>query len=354
MLGTDMRSPGGMTAVARAYLAGGLFDQWPLRYLATYHKSGAANKLGTAGLALLRFLGWLLTGRVAAVHAHVAARGSFWRKSVFLLLGRMASVPTFFHLHDGSFPAWYAARRPCVQAVVRWVLRRMDRVLVLTEGWRAQIVAIEPQARILVLGNPVSPPSRASRPVPGEVLFLARLWRDKGIYDLLEAGAQLVERHPALRLVCAGDGELAQVQACAQGLGLADRVILTGWVDGPTKDALFASASVFVLPSYYEGLPVGVLEAMAWGVPVLASEVGGIPEALGTEGGLMFRAGDVAGLVTQLDRLLGDADLRHRLAEVGRLRVDEHFACDKVLAALGAIYADLGLKPLAGTAAGRP
>lgn len=345
MLGTDLRAMGGITAVAQSYVDGGLLRDWPVRYLATYHRAGLVNKLATASRALLLFTWWLLTGQVAAVHAHVAARGSFWRKSIFLLAGRAFGLPTVFHLHDGSFPAWYGARRPWVQRLVRAVLRRMDRVVVLTDGWRGPIRAIEPALRLAVLRNPVVLPASPGRPEPGLVLFVARLWPEKGIHDLLQAVALLTHRHPDLRLVCAGDGDLQAVQAQLTTLGIADRVDLVGWVDGAAKDALFARAAVFVLPSYFEGLPMGVLEAMAWGVPVLATRVGGIPEALGDEAGLMVVPGDVPALAGALHRLLADDALRAALGGAGRQRALNLFAREQVLADLGRLWMDLGLRP---------
>lgn len=346
MLGTDLRSPGGITAVVQAYVDGGLMQQWPLRYLATYHVAGVRNKLGTAAAALWRFCGWVLMGRVAAVHAHVAARGSFWRKSLFLLIGGFAGARTVFHLHDGSFPSWYAGRSVGAQWLVRWVLRRMDRVVVLTDGWRVPIAAIEPTARLAVLRNPVVLPQQSASPLPGVVLFLGRLWPEKGIYDLLAAAATLQDRCPDLHLVCGGDGDLEQVRLQVQEQGLAGRVSLPGWVDGAEKARLFASASVFVLPSYFEGLPMAVLEAMAWGVPVIASRVGGVPEALGDDAGLMFPAGDVQALAAQLYRVLADPVLRSKMGAAGQRRVADLFQRDQVLADVGAIYAQLGLKPL--------
>lgn len=345
MLGTDLRSPGGITAVVQAYVDGGLMQEWPVRYLAPYHRPGTAAKLVTAARALALFLWWLVSGQVAAVHAHTAARGSFWRKSLFLLAGRLAGVPTVLHLHDGSFPAWYATRSPRAQRLVRAILLRMDRVVVLTEGWQQTVGAIAPGVRLAVLRNPVVLPRAPRRAEPGLVLFLARLWPEKGIHELLEAVVQLRRLHPRLRLVCAGDGDMPALRARLVAAGIDDIVELAGWVDGAQKDALFARAEVFVLPSYFEGLPMGVLEAMAWGVPVLATDVGGIPEALGRDAGLMVPPRDVAALTAQLHRLLADAALRDALGAAGRRRAASLFARGQVLADVARLWRELGLRP---------
>src|SRR5262245_21967405 len=110
MLGTDFTAPGGITAVVRNYVAFGLFRQWPIRYLATYRKASVIDKVMTAFSALFRFSAWILAGRVGAVHAHTAANGSFWRKSIFLTLGKLVGARTILHLHDGKFPRFYYER----------------------------------------------------------------------------------------------------------------------------------------------------------------------------------------------------------------------------------------------------
>lgn len=344
MLGTDLRAPGGMTAVARSYVAGGLFDRWQITYVSTYFQPTTWCRLQTAARALLHFLWLVLTRRVSAVHAHVAARGSFWRKSIFLLIGSSVRIPTIFHLHDGSFPAWFHSRSRSAQALVRFILRRMDLVCVLTDNWQVVLRTIEPTANYVVLENPVALPQETSRRVQGEILFLARLWPEKGIYDLLTAISQLVPRYPHLKLICAGDGDSIRVMRKASELGIADHLTLPGWVEGEEKNKLLRTASVFVLPSYFEGLPIGILEAMAHGIPVVATSVGGIPEALGTSAGLLFEPGDVSSLATCLEALLSDSDRLAAMGNAGRTRAQQKFAVETVLDKLDGIYSQLGLR----------
>lgn len=347
MLGTDMRSPGGMTAVVHSYQQAGLFEQWPLRYLPTFHLKTTPNRLWMAARALLLFLILLLRGRVQAVHAHAAAHGSFWRKSVFLMLAHLAGKPTLLHLHSGEFPAWYAQSLPSfAQALVRAVLRRVDRVLVLGDVWAREIGAIEPAARLRVLRNPVVIPARRAQAQAGRVLFMARLWPEKGVEELMLAMAELAPRHAALQLVCAGDGDLQGLRRRAEVLGIAERVSLTGWIDGEAKQRELMQAAVFVLPSWFEGLPIGVLEAMAAAVPVVASDVGAMAEALGAEeAGLLLPARDAAALARALGQLLDHPELAARLGEQGRQRAERLFAAPAIVTALGQIYRELGLRP---------
>lgn len=343
MLGTDPRAPGGMTAVVDSYRDAGLFEAWPLLFISTFHLPRTSDKLRMAASGLGRFLLLLLTGRVLALHAHVAARGSFWRKSIFLALAWLAGRPTLLHLHDGSFPAWYGSRGAVARACVRWMLRSVDVVVALSEGWAKEIQSIEPGAKVRVLPNPVAIPAACSARRPGRLLFMARLWPEKGIEELLQAVTRLKDAFPILELVCAGDGDLDGVRRRAESLGMADRLRLTGWIAGPAKQRELQEAAVFVLPSWFEGLPIGVLEAMAAGVPVVASDVGAMGEALGGVAGVLCPPRDVPALTAALEGVLRDEALAARMGAQGRQRAMGLFSADRVVDALGDIYKSLGL-----------
>lgn len=346
MLGTDFSSPGGITAVVRSYRDAGLFDHWPIRFLPTYRRNTSIDKLRTAAVALLRFCLWLLRGQVAVVHAHTAARASFWRKSLFLMLGSACGTRCILHLHDGSFPAYYDACGPFRKRLIRHILASMDKVVVLTPGWLERIRQIQPTAHFEVIANPVSALCIPRAPCAHEVLFLGRLWQEKGAYDLIEAVAILAHEFPDLRVICAGDGDLTLLRDRASALGISHNVVFPGWVDGAEKDALLARATLFVLPSYFEGLPIGILEAMINGIPVVATRVGGIPDALMDDAGLMIEAGDVDGLAEALARVLRDSELRHALGSAGKQRAERVYACEQVFASIGALYREFGVIPV--------
>jgi glycosyltransferase involved in cell wall biosynthesis len=346
MLATDFSAPGGITAVVRSYEAAGLFSRWPIRFLPTYRTNSPIDKIVTAATALVRFSGWLLTGRVAAVHAHSAARASFWRKSMFLLLGKAGGARTILHLHSGFFPQYYDENCGRVRKrLIRWILASMDRVVVLTPTWAIKIHEIEPRACIEVIANGVSAIAIPRRPHAGTILFLGRLREEKGILDLLRAIRMLIREFPQLRLVCAGDGDIPTLRALAANWGIGECVDFPGWVEDSTKEELLASAAIFTLPSYFEGLPVGVLEAMINGVPVVATRVGGIPDALGSDAGLLVRPGDPPAIAQALAALLRDEGLRVRMGNAGQRRATERFGSEMMIQEIGRLYDELGLRP---------
>lgn len=187
-----------------------------------------------------------------------------------------------------------------------------------------------------------APAEDRAAPEPGaplHVLCVGRLVADKGQLLLVEAVARLRERGVPVRLTLVGDGAgRADVEAAVTRLGVGDAVDVTGALGQDRVRALYGEADVFCLPSFAEGIPVVLMEAMAMGVPVVSTRVMGIPELV-TDGdsGVLVRPGEVGDLVDVLARLAADPAERARLAAGGREAVVAGFDADTSSAALAAL-----------------
>lgn len=337
-------APGGMAAVVEGYRADGLFARHAVRLIATHQPGSLPRRLIVAVQALLTFVRLLAGGRVRLVHAHMAARGSFWRKSLFAAIARRFGVPVIVHVHGSEMQAFVDALPAWQRRMVATQLEACCCVVALSERWADYLRGLAPAARVVVVPNyvpfPPQPRRHEERPVP-RALFLGLLGQRKGIFDLLQALALLRARGVAFQLMVGGNGEVERCRQRIAELGLADRVELLGWVGGEAKQRLLAEADLFVLPSHHEGLPMSLLEAMSWGLPVVSTRVGGIPDLVreGDEG-LLVEPGDVEGLAEALARLAASADLRRRLGAAGRQRVQSHFSATVALEALDRLYAE--------------
>ena len=352
MIGTAPEGKGGVAAVVSVYQRHGLFACYGIRYVATHRGGAMAQKLWCGLIGGLQLLWLLLTGRVSLVHAQVASYGSFKRKGMYLALARAFGVPTVFHLHGAEFKKFTdEIASPALRRRIVHTLQASTRVIALSDSWADYLRGIAPGAQVLAVANPVHMPPAVSRAheQPGRVLFLGRAEQRKGVFDLLEAFAQLSARVPDARLAIGGDGDLDKVRERIQQLGLVDRVEVLGWVAGADKDAQVQRAQVFVLPSYDEGLPMAMLESMAQGKAIVVTPVGGIPEAVQHgQQGLLVKPRAVDELARALESLLLDADLRQRLGAAARQRVAERFCTEHVLGQVGALYQELGIRPVGG------
>lgn len=354
MLGTAFDTCGGVAAVVNAYRAQGLFRRCAIEYIATHRDGGALRKLATAARALRVFVWTLIKDGPAVLHVHVASHASFRRKAVFMALGMLAGCPVIFHLHGGGFRRFYESECSAAgRRAIRFFLDRAACVVVLSarrQAWLSQVTA---NPRIVRVPNPAPEPAGHSGARSRHtVLFLGRLSRDKGVFDLLEAFGPLRATLAQARLVCAGDGDRAAVAAHAARLGIADAVELPGWAAEAEKRALMDRAALFVLPSYVEGMPMSLLEAMAHGLPVLATDVGAIPDVV-SDGvdGFLFAPGDCARLEQLLRAVLTDPALAARVGAAARATVRRRCGAEQVLGRIEAIYAGVGLTRPAALAA---
>ena len=341
----DGQVGGGMGRVKDYILLGaGELPALELRALPTRDDRGAAVSLALTAWAILRIWLGAARGDLAFVHVNFGDRGSAARKSCVIAAAKLVGVPALLHLHAVELEAQWRAGGPWRRRLIAAPFRLATVALVLGERWRRWLVddLRLPPDRVEVLWNgvPLDAPGvpRAAHEGPVRGLFLGNLMERKGVGDLLAALAALP---PSLdwRMTFAGGGDLAHYRATADSLGLSPRLAFTGWVDQPQARVLLADADFLALPSYDEGLPLVILEALGCGAPVLCTPVGAIPEVLRDgETALFCAPGDRAGLTAGLARLIGEPDLRVRLSRAGLALYAARFSLKAFHAALFGVY----------------
>jgi len=347
MMGTAPEGQGGVASVVATYREAGLFSRREVRYVASHADGSPWHKLAMAVSAGCGLAWQLLRGRVALLHLHSSHGGSFYRKSVYALMARWAGAKTVFHIHSGTF-ANFAGPNPA-SLRHRWIvhtLERSDAVVTLSDNWASVIRGIAPGARTFAIPNPVALPDRTSS-YDGEgarILFLGRADTNKGVFDLLECLPRLHAEFPGLKLAIGGDGDLGAVRERALSLGVEAQIEVLGWVTGAAKREQIERASLYVLPSYAEGLPMALLECMAYGKAVLASPVGAIPEVV-QDGvnGYLVQAGQVAEIADKLATLMRDRELRNRLGREAQRTIRGGYSAEQVVAQVLRLYEILGI-----------
>ena len=305
---------------------------------------------GLNGWVWLRFffrLCWVIyRRRVDLIHVNSYIPGNYARLAAAL----MQAPIVIDHWH--GFTRFNRKRR----FICRVLGRFTDLSLAVSEGVRDYLVsqgALSP-AKIRVVANGVDVAAiDAAR--PGEEVrrelglpegapvigLVGRLdhW-GKGHKELFEAMASLRERHPVHALIVGGGRRMEEVRQSAESLGLAGAVHFLG--PRPDVPDLLNAMDIFVLPSYSEGVSLALLEAMAAGLPVVATAVGGLPEVV-TDGetGLLIPPRDAGALAGALARLLTDPALARRLGANARAHVREHYSLDRLGREINGIYGEL-------------
>jgi glycosyltransferase involved in cell wall biosynthesis len=214
------------------------------------------------------------------------------------------------------------------------VVRRLPRVITVSESSARDLceeMGARPE-RVAVV--PVGVDPSHFRPLPDVARLPGRIMTTasadvplKGLLPLIEAVAKVRTERPAELVVVGQPREGSQVPAAIERLGLEGAVHLVGAVDDRRMITLYAEAQVAVVPSLYEGFSLPAIEAMACGVPLVATTGGALPEVVGRDGatGLLVPPGDPSALAGAIGRLLDDADLRRRVGDAGRRRVLDRF-----------------------------
>lgn len=346
MLGPALEVRGGISAVERLVLEH-LPRSIAATHIPTMVEGSKAAKLAVFARALA--LAWRGTAGRPLVHIHFASRASSVRKMSLARLALARGCRVVLHAHGGGYQAYWESLSPRARAAVSRVLAAADALIVLGERWRRFYAALGvPHERIAVLPNPVSlPVAVPARPrgAPAQFVYLGLISPGKGAFDLVEAAARLpAAARGALRVVIAGNGENDALRERVSRHRLEEVVEVRGWLGAPERDALLAGAEAFVLPSYGEGLPMALLEAMAWGLAPVCTPVGAVPELVEDgASGLVVDPGDVPALAVALERLALDPALRARLGEAARARV-QPLALERYIERLCGLYEEVSCR----------
>lgn len=334
-------SAGGMYSMVESILGSQLADRYGLELLSLHRDGGVVVKLRAAAGGFGRLAGVLIRNPPDLMWVHTTLGASIQRKSLVVLMAAARGIPCILHVHSERVLDYLdQAPRP-VRALAERAIRASAAVIVLDEAWIPRLNSFAP-ARYVYIPNPVDVPTTIKPRTPGLILQVGRLIHVKRALNTLSAFIDIAEQIPEATLHYAGSGpQEAELRQRAAAAGLAARVVFHGWMSRPDALGLMSTASVVVLPSSAEGLPMALLEAMARGVPVVSTPVGGIPALLSDGAGIILGVDDVGALADALLNLLRDPESARQLGASGRDRVASRYSTTQVVAELTRLFEDL-------------
>jgi glycosyltransferase involved in cell wall biosynthesis len=341
MIGPSRKTRGGISAVLKTYEASAFWKEWDCHWLETHIDRSLLHKFLYAIKAYAAYS--IQVHRYRIIHIHFSEPPSAARKTFFFIPARLLGKKVILHFHSFSPETTTRSR---FAPLYRFLFDRADAVIVLSETWKRTVGEITRNKAIHIVNNP-SPIRAHAADMEGisptrTILFAGTLNARKGFRDLIRAFAMVRDAGPGWTLVLAGNGEIEEGRRLANELGVADQVSFAGWVDGAEKERLFRQASIFCLPSYAEGFPMAVIDAITYGIPVVTTPVGGILDVLEAEKDiLVFEPGDIATLAGQLKRLIDSGELRNNLSRHALDNIKDSFDMKAIGARLGTIYRDL-------------
>lgn len=336
VVATSRKTRGGVTAVLKLYEQSQMWQQCHCRWIGTHRDGGTLIKVCYLVTAFVQYL--VMLPFYDIVHIHFSLSTSAKRKYPFFRLAKALHKKTVIHLHCGTQinDIW--------NSIYQTMFEQCDCGILLSESIKANIEErVGKSNKLKVVYNPcplITDTTMYKK--QNHILFSGTLYDGKGHLDLIRAFAKIAPNYPDWKVILAGNGEEKKARRTAYDLGIENQVELLGWVDGAAKHRAFSEAKALCLPSYAEGFPMAVLDAWAYGLPVVTTPVGGIPDvAIDGENMLLFNPGDVAMLSEKLEMIISNVDLRNKLTYESQKLATGTFCLDNKTKQVAKIYEEL-------------
>jgi glycosyltransferase involved in cell wall biosynthesis len=314
-LGTDyQRTKGGVAQVLKVYSS--FFQQF--NYIPTKRDGNSLYKLIIFFIALIKLLWFLLFCKIKIVHIHGSSYNSFWRKRVFIVISKLFGKRVIYHIHGAEFHLFYNKNKK----IVKQTLLKCDVILALSDHWLTFFKEEIGHTQVKVVKNVIElplPQKNNSKEI-FQILFLGHLGERKGIFELLEMlGENKKDFSGKLKLNIGGNGNVEKIKKIIKKENIEDIVTFHGWVSGLEKKQLLRDSHIFILPSYNEGVPISILEAMSYGLPIISTPVGGIPDVVKNgKNGILIEPGNKLEMRQALKKLIGDDGLLEKMGMESR------------------------------------
>lgn len=345
--GSSRMEKGGMNSVIEQLMGHKWNKKLQISYLATHISGNAIKKAIFFGKAYIRLYCLIIRNKFDMIHIHMSYKGSFYRKYWIAKLCNRYHKKVILHLHGSEFKDFYYSGGRTLQNKVAELFSIVDCTIALGEAWKNFILSIAPKAYVRVISNAIPMPEYAIRKRHENVvfLFLGALIPRKGVMDLLIVANQLVlSGMNHFTVLIAGDGEeRARLKQYCRKNGLDKNVKFLGWVDHFRKKELFSKSDVFVLPSYNEGLPIAILEAISYGLPVISTNVGSIQEAvIDGKNGYLYNPGNIDKLGDYIKIMIEDKENWEIFSKYSRKIAEESFSEEKFFHEIEKVYLEIG------------
>ena len=274
IIGPNKNLKGGIATVLSQYSNSCLKDKYDIKFISSYSSSKIQFFKG-----LIEYL--KIRKTIKACHIHVASNGSFLRKSLFSFF-TPKNVPILFHVHGGGFIDFYNKSNRFLKSLIEKNLNRAFKVIVVSEYFKSNFIKMFKleESKIIKIYNGIyiKEENIDLSLKKKQVLYLGKLTKSKGVYDLIKIISKVHKYDSEIRFVIAGNGEIQNVKNEINKLNLNNCVDIVGWIDGEKKIKLLKESSILVVPSHFESFGISIVEAMANGLVIVANDIGGIPD----------------------------------------------------------------------------
>lgn len=333
MVGVSKKRVGGMNTVSQMYINNEKYNEnVKLKYISTSTNGSIFTRMLCMLFGYVRILFTLVCCKVDLVHIHMAEKGSTFRKGFVAKISKKFGKKVIIHLHAGPFVAWYSTLNSNKQEKVRKIFSYADKILVLGEYWKKELANIFDENKLVVLYNGVKCPSKNMYNEKSKnIVYFGVMRKEKGTYDLINA-IKLIDKKldKDIKLLLYGNDLVGDIQNTINKLKLNDRIKMMGWISSKDVDKVLKDSMIDILPSYYEGLSMTIIEGLSYGVPIITTNISTMPEILENYK-YLIEPGDIKTLGKYILELTDSLEKRKELSDYEYERACKVFSEEKFI-----------------------
>ena len=345
MVGSETTVKGGMTTVVNSFLNHS-FSKYEIEYIPTHYNCGIIKNILSFFGNIIRLSKAIKENQI--IHMHMSERGSCIRKYIVFKIAKKNNKKIIIHTHGAEFKEYYSNLSYNMKRRIIELLTGCDEVITLGENWNEYFKSLSSDIRCRILKNSVeiAPYKVSMDDKDFNILFLAIIDKRKGIYDLIEAANKILKVYVGdkkINFIIAGTGkEEEEVKKIVKQYKLNNNFNFLGWIDGEKKKEVLKNTHLFVLPSYNEGLPVSILEAISYGIPVISTDVGSINEAvLNNFNGYLIEPGNIKELKCKINNIIENEELWIKFSNNSKQLCKQEFNSEEYFMNIEKIYDEL-------------
>ncbi len=343
MIVPSFSAKGGITSVVSGYRGSQLEHDYEVKYIETYCDGSKLSKAFIVLKAYFSYIFTLLFWNPSIIHIHSSFGGSFYRKLPFIVLGSWFHKPIVNHIHGSYYDEFYFNASIRKQRLISKTFNRCSCIVALSENARKELARIT-KSKIEVIENygiinEDAVLQRKDKENTFNVLFLGFITKKKGCFDIPDICNIVKDSIPEIRFTLCGVGDIEELESNINDKSCFE---FPGWIGGKEKDAKLREADLFFLPSYSEGMPMSILDAMGYGLPIVATNVGGITKIVKNgQNGFVYEPGDKKGMADGIVKVLKDDVLRKQFSEGSIKILNEKYSCQIHYRKISTIYEEL-------------
>lgn len=294
------RAKGGMSTVIQEIYEDNLFkNDCKIDIYESYIDGSKIKRIGFSILSFIKFYIKGLNRKYDIYHIHVASCGSTYRKILYAKAIKKHKKKIVLHIHGGQYLEFFNKASNKKKEKILTFFNTADVVIALSEKWKKDFETVMGINNCIVIENGIDLHKYKSAKIFPHILnkkflFLGRVCKDKGIYDLIKAVSLVKNEHSDICVYVGGEGEISLVSKYIKELGVEDNIKLIGWLNDKRKIEIMSEVNTLILPSHFEALPMCILEAMACGKSIISTRVGAIPEIITQKNGILVDVGNVS------------------------------------------------------------